>query len=512
MQVHLFRVRLVLFIIFGFTVYLLAQSPVLPGKIEVSGNTHFEVAYDRSTDTDQEGYFENWTDLYLSKDAFRLGVRFIAFEPPSSFSVQDTVTGFAHRFLEFRKGGLFLRAGNFHSLLGRGLVLRTFDNRTLRWDSNIDGIKGEFRHSLFDVQIIYGKPRRTRLDPDELNDTTPGAMGVRLPALAGGELKIKPDPKFSLGGTYINQQAKKTDVPQKSSHRGSLFGEINLDFLSLYGEYAKFKFPENSTAGENGKAFYLSTNLFFGALSILGEYKHYDKFAYEDGLLNNPPTAIREHLFTLLNRHQLVQNANDEQGYLVGFGYPLIEDGILSVNYSRTKNLEDKLVYEDLYGQFEWDEFLGAEWTWGAGQQKDEAVRYLNFVNSTSFQFTDYYSIKFVFEHQHAKVFARSDFTERQYYNQLLTLSLNRAPVWSLSLLAEHSTDQFSDLDDLNPDLTSKHKHYFWVGGQVDLKLWERIDLSIFGGNRREGKICIGGVCVVKPEIQGIEATLIARL
>jgi hypothetical protein len=511
MHLHFFRVTLVLIFLFVLTVSLPAQSPVLPGEIEISGNAHFETVYDRSTDTNLEGYFENWTDLYLSKDAFRLGVRFIAFQPPSGFSGQDTSLGFAHRFLEFRKGGLFLRAGNFYSLLGRGLVLRAFDNRTLRWDSNIDGIKGEYRHSLFDAQVIYGKPRKTRLDARELREEKPGAMGIKLPALAGGELKIKPISQFSFGGTYLDQKPNNPDLT-KHTQRGSIFGEVNFDFGSFYGEYGKSKTPKTDTSEVKGDAIYISGNLFFGSLSILGEYKRYEKFAFEDGLLNNPPIVIREHLFTLLNRHQLVQNADDEQGYLVGFGYPVIDGGIFSFNYSRTENLEKEFVYEDIYGQFEWDDFLSAEWIWGAGQQKDEVARYLNFVNSTSYQFSDYYSLKFIFEHQHAKVNDRSDFSERQYYDQLITLSLSRAPVWSLSLLAEHSTDQFSDLDDLNPDLTSKHDHYFWIGGQVDLKLWERIDLSIFGGNRREGKICIGGVCVVKPEIKGIEATLIARL
>lgn len=502
METFYLRVRIILTAFLLFSVPLLAQSSILPGKIEFSGNTDFEYAY---SDSNTSRYFENWTDLILSKGGLRLGVQFVVNEPPASFSAQDTVIGFAQRYLEYRKGGLYLRAGNFYSLLGRGLVLRTFDSRTLRWDSNIDGVKAEFRHSLFDVQGIYGKPRKTRLDYEELNDTEPGAMGVRFPALYGGELKIKPASQFALGGTYVSQSPSKGENID-NTQRGSVFGEVNLDFASFYGEYGKSKTPQVNNPEVKGDAIYASANLFFGALSLLGEYKKYDNFAFESGLLNNPPTAIREHLFTLLNRHQLVQNADDEQGYLVGLDYPVIDGGILSLNYSHTENLADKLVYEDVYGQFEWDEFLGAEWTWGAGRQRDEVARYLNFVNSTSYQFTDYYSVNLIFEHQHAKVYGNNKFTERQYYNQLLTLSLNRAPLWSLSFLGEQSTDQFAD-----PKHPDRERH-FWAGGQLDLKILERIDLSIFGGARREGKICIGGVCVVKPELQGVEVTLIARL
>ncbi len=486
-----------------------AQTPLLPGNIEVSGNTHFEWAV---SDTNVSRYFENWSDLFLSKGGFRLGLRFEVHEPPASFASQDTVTGFAHRYLEFRKGGLYLRGGNFYSLLGLGLVLRTFENRTLRWDSNIDGLKVEFRHSFVDLQGIYGKPRKTRLEITELENKNPASMGIRLPALAGGEVKLKPLSQFAFGGTYVNTGANASDVTDEHSQRGSLFGELNLKPGSLYAEYAKSDYPDASLFGVNGEAFYASANFFWGALSLSGEYKYYENFAIDDGLLNNPPTAIKEHLFTLMNRHQLIQNADGEEGYFAGLEYPLIQDGVLSLAYCSTENLQGNLLYEDLYGQFEWSEFLGAEWTWAAGRQKDEAARYYNFVNSTHYAINDAYSLKFVYEHQHARVAARSDFTERQYYDQLVTLGLSKAPTWTLSFLGEHSTDQFAELDQLNPDQTSKRKHHFWAGGQLDLKLWERVDLSIFGGTRREGKICIGGVCVVKPELEGAEVTVIARL
>jgi hypothetical protein len=45
----------------------------------------------------------------------------------------------------------------------------------------------------------------------------------------------------------------------------------------------------------------------------------------------------------------------------------------------------------------------------------------------------------------------------------------------------------------------------------VQNRVSEDLDLSIFAGRRRQGKICIGGVCVVKPELEGAEITLAAR-
>ncbi len=76
----------------------------------------------------------------MGKDGFRTGGRFSLHQPPASFGRQDTTWGPAHRFVEYRAHGFSARVGNFYALLGRGLVLRSYDSRTLRWVPNIDGV------------------------------------------------------------------------------------------------------------------------------------------------------------------------------------------------------------------------------------------------------------------------------------------------------------------------------------------------------------------------------------
>ncbi|MCB0290165.1 MAG: hypothetical protein KDH97_07890 [Calditrichaeota bacterium] len=493
----------------GLTLPVLGQGFLLPGGIEVSGNTYLEFAL---SDTSKSRFTESWTDLFLTRGNFRAGFRLGVHEPPVSFASQNSVSGLEHRFLEYRKGGFLARVGNFYSLFGRGLILRSFENRTLRWDGNIDGVKLEYRHRYADGQLIYGQPRKSRLSPQEIDRKDPRPGGERLPALTGGELKLKPDRRIGLGGAYLYSDS--LENIKDGVHRWSVFSELNFDYANIYGEYAGVDGAGgNTNTVEGGRGLYFSANLFLGDFTLLGEYRQYDSLAFDGGLTNNPPTVIQEHLYTLLNRRQLIQNSDNEEGYLLQLGYPVAEHGVATVSYSRTESLQGRKVYEDFTALYEAADILGAEWVWGFARQQDLEGRYLNFLASTSFAVSHYRSLKMIFEHQHARVSEIPGFiTQRQHYDQLLTLELGLSSRLAFSFLGEHSTDQFADEAELNDDLTSRKKHHFWAGGQLNAALFNRIDLAVFGGTRRKGKVCIGGVCVVKPELEGLEVSLTARL
>ena len=460
--------------------FLLTTANISYGQIQMYGNNYLEYSFDSNIDT---SYFENWTDLSLSYQNWRIGGRYEFHLPPQAFS-QDTVgQGISQRFLEYQAKNLTFTVGNFYSLFGRGLVLRSFENRMLRWDTNIDGVKFDYYHDYVNFQVLGGQPRDRR--------------GRRREVLQGGILNLKPLKILNLGGSFIT-----TRLESKGKvHWGSTFGGLNFDWGSFYGEYALKDFPPTM---ENGTALYVGGNAYYDAFTILMEYKDYDQFDLTERTVNkdpsseltynNPPAVYREHLYTLMNRHQLVQNANDEMGYLVELTYSFRDLAILTLSHSRTENHDGLLLYREYYGQIEWDPRYNLSFVGGSGEQKDQEARYLNFVGTGKWSFTDYNTFKFILEHQHVKI----QYNDRQFYNQMLTLSFDRSPTFTLSLLTEHSTDQETDKD-------------LWLGGQVDIHFLENFDLTIFGGSRREGKVCVGGICVFRPPFEGIELRLINR-
>lgn len=475
---------------------LLAFSSMLSAQLQISGSNFFQAAF---SDTSASEYLDNYSELSAAYGKFRGGIRYEIHEPFAVFGEQPDGSYLAHRFLEFRHNGLSVRAGHFFGLLGRGLVLRSFEERDLRWNNNIDGLKAEYRHRLFDVKGLAGKLRITRSPED--NDT-------RFRAIQGGELRIKPLKKLHFGGSYLHSDG--IEGSDDGYHRGSALAQLNFENFSFYGEYARLAYPDSysQTSFPDGDAFYGAMDLFIGNLNLLGEYREYNNFAVNNGRETNPPMGFRDHLFTLLNRKQLEQNADDEHGFNVEAKYPLWENGQLHSSYSITEDFRGRTTYEDLYSHLELAEFFRGEWLLGIGRQEDLQSRYHNIVGSAAYEIGVASALKMIFEHQHARV----RLTDRQYYDQLLTMEYNTGGDWGLSLLAEHSTDQFSDSKNVDERGYSQKRHHFWAGAQLDYAFLERFNLKIFAGSRRKGKICIGGVCVVKPELQGLELTLIGRL
>ena len=463
-----------------FFLYLVLWIFPLQAQIELSGNNYLEYSNDVDLDT---VYFEDWTDLSLGYKNWRLGVRYEFHLPPQPYSQDSVGQGISQRFLEYKKDGLTFTIGNFYSLFGRGLVLRSFENRMLRWDTNIDGVKFEYYHDFIDFQILGGTPRDRR--------------GRRREVLQGGTFTLKPLQMVYLGSSYVTSDLQS----HGRVHWGAVHAGLNFDWGNFYAERAFKDFPDSELEGE---AFYGMGNLFWGPFTALVEYKDYDQYDLTERTseknppseltYNNPPAVCREHLFTLMNRHQLVQNANDEKGYLVELTYTYQDALVLTVNHSKTENHQGLMLYHEYFGQLEWDPSYTLNFAGGAGEQKDPEARYLNLVGTAKYGFSDYYSAKMIIEHQHVTI----QYNDRQFYNQMYTFSFDRSPRFTISVLGERSTDQETDKD-------------LWLGGQLDIHFLDDFDLTIFGGARREGKVCIGGVCVFRPEFEGIELRLINR-
>lgn len=447
-------------------------------------------------------FFESWNDVALQRGMIRFGMRLGVHRPAATFARQADVSGLTQRYVEFRGKYFRLRLGNFYCLLGRGLTLRSFEHHALRWDSNLDGVYFEIHHSFLDVQLLAGRPRKTRLNVAEIASSSAG--GVRLPAQYGGEVRLRVFPHLLLGGTYV--YAARAPLHRKGFSRYSLSVQMNHSFGTVYGEIAHAPYPESFQL-DDGLALYLSGSLFIGSLSFLVEYKDYRNFAFYNGLPNNPPTVIREHSFTLMNRHQLVQNLNDERGFLAEVKYPVLEDGLLTASYCRTANHAGETIYRDLFLQFGKESFLGGNWLWALARQMEFTRQFDHFVISAMYDLSDRFSIETVYEHFQAT--DRATRPHRMYYDQMITVGFSKAPKWTLSFVGEHSTDH--TLDQSYIPGKARTKHFFWAGGALNLRLSRKISLTLFVGSPQRGKTCIGGVCVLKPELKGMELTLTGR-
>ncbi|NUO79911.1 hypothetical protein HUU05_07525 [candidate division KSB1 bacterium] len=475
--------------------FVALTSGVAFAQIRFSGSNHIEYSHNSSDDVARQAanrrdFFEDWTEGHAQYRRWRLGLRVESHNAPPIFAPDQTIrkAGLTQRFIEYEASSLKLTLGHFYSLLGRGLTLRFYENRQLRHDARIDGFKGEYVHKYFEAKLLAGQPINRE--------------NQRQKIFEAGELKLKPFKAIHLGGTMLTTHP---DTKRRVSW-GSFYAEINAKHGSIYGEYAQEDDPNAAQAPPRidqilgkrsgaGAAWYVNANILLGAFSLSAEYKDYEDFEqFEGAYFNNPPLVAREHLYTLLNRHQLVQDADDEKGYAFEAAYPVIKDGVFTAQYSRTNDQAGAIKYEEYYSQFEWTTPFDWEWFLAVARQDDPSARYLNFVNSTTCALSDFNALKIVYEHQHTKKFL----DDQQFYDQALTVGFSHAPSWTLSFLGERTTEHRLQTD-------------YWLGGQLDWNFLKNFDLSLFAGSRRKGKVCAGGVCVIKPELEGVEVTLITR-
>ncbi|MGD9202872.1 MAG: DUF6029 family protein, partial [Chitinispirillia bacterium] len=313
----------------SFIAVLIITSVYSIEDFNVVGNNEFHYTVSQKDDS-LNRFFEEWASVSLLYKKIGIDLRYEAHLPPSpgDFNL-ETRHGISLRTVSFQSRHILVKAGHFYTTLGRGLTLRTFEKRELGWDTRIDGLFFKFQNDKVDLKLLGGIPY--------------AANGSKYDPLEAGEISFIPHDIVQLGATMVI-----TDRPAPNSYWESLYFSLNLPFGSIYAEYASQTFNEFLDA-DTAKALYAASTLFIKDLSLLAEFKYYMDYNLNEGMVyNNPPSVIREHFYTLQNRHQYISNPDNELGFLVEATYPVIQDNLLTVSYGYSTNKNNTIKYHDL--------------------------------------------------------------------------------------------------------------------------------------------------------------------
>ena len=499
-----------------FFAQLFAQSGerlnIIPDGLGFSN--HLEYSY--NSDLERE-ILENWLNLDYIKGIFSAGLRFDVFQPndpdPSISRGKDKFAGidiiYFAAALGNRLEGLDLLVGNYYSLVGRGMVLKSYEDRTIRIDNNLLGLKVIGKYGGFKLTALSGSPANSQAERNDI---------LHLIDLEYRKLKW-----IKLGGTYASNIPPTEEVANTSMASVRLQPSFwNIDIYTEYGVKTNSDVQKNvfdDTESIIGQGFYGNMNLYFGSLSLLGEYKYYDNYLFttQDGTVNyNQPPSVRiEYGYILPNRHPSPLDPNNEQGFQIAAGYSLDSETYLNTAYTLTETLPANSYFqrindtdvpvstqlEEFYfqGQRDWN----SEFTTIAALSYNEEL-VTNTKNITPIIELRYYfeginTLKLIFEHQNST----NKVTNGQYYNDVLVLEYLRSPNFNVALVAEMETREPEE---------GKIVRKFWGFIQVGYKISYHTDLSVLIGTRQAGNICIGGVCRFEPEFKGIEFIMITRL
>jgi len=436
---------------------------------------------------DQEETFENWLDVNYRLDILTTGLRFEAFQPSKSGQRKEEVSFI---YFQVEKDEIALRAGDYYAIFGRGLTLRSYEDRDLRVDNKLTGLKLQGYRDKLEVTLLAGRPpRKDRDNADEMR---------------GLDFSLLPAPGLSFGYSYVALEGPTTTG--KGTEITAIRSEAYRGPVSFYGELAQ-------RFNRNGYGLYLSSSLALSGLALTAEFKDYDRIALRtgDGLeYNSPPALTREHTYSLFRRHPHTLDSDDETGLQVEASLSPLEDTSVLLNYSYTAGHDGGSFAQhepELFGDWGGPVFreayievsreLGHKASLavaGGKSRLEEATAHTGVVD-LSIYLDDLNSLRCELQGQHTEEHGEHD-------DHMLTVEYTRAPGLSLSFVGERTNK--SDLQKLPGEANR------WFFTQLDVQLTDNHDLTLFLGSRQGGFICTGGRCRWEPEFEGLELKLLS--
>lgn len=486
--------------------FLMPDGLGMSNQLEYSYNTK-----------DKTEIFENWLTLDYTKNIFSAGIRFEAFQPndpdPSVSRGKDKYADIAYKYFSVDVGdveeGINIVAGNFYKLFGRGLILKSYEDRNIRVDNNLLGVKVEANYMGFTLAALSGSAANSN---NERNDI-----------LHAADLQYNGFDIVKLGATFASNQPAIEELARTTLASFRIQPSYwNLDGYAEYGiksnkdiQFSAFQNNESKI----GEAFYGSLNFYYDVFSIVGEYKYYDNYAFtsSDGTIfyNTAPSLRKEYTYQLLNRHPSPLDQSNEEGYAIEANYNFSDETSLIANYGITQTLPTSSYYQrvndlalpiatqlkELYLQatHSWNESITTIAALGYNEELSANTKSITPIIENKFYFDDINTIKVVLEHQQTENLN----TDEMYYNDVLALEYLRSPSFNVSIVTEMQTREPQE---------DRLVRKLWSFIQFGYKLSNHTDLSLLVGSRQAGNICIGGVCRYEPAFQGIEFKMLTRL
>lgn len=397
-----------------------------------------------------------------------------------------------HRYVAIDHEDLSLRAGHFSSTFGHGLMLRSYEEIPLEYDTNLDGVLVEYAMGDVSITALSGAATDDVKGPRSY-DHVVSAARVAAPFTEYAE----------VAGSVVNRSRTKKDIEISISKEDARMTDVLLGTelsvragpASVVAEYVKRdgENPMTLTDEIQGHALYVSGTLGLGGLTLFGEFKDYDDF---DHYLVSPPTGVRDHLWTQMNRVTYQPELDDERGFLVEGSGMLGDDLFLTGGVSEARNHDADLRHWEMFGQLDWTLSETISGSAAASWSRE----YLFVAEAATGKFD---------EHKTAGLTAQldtgmgnafeatlegqtsDDVDGEPYEDYLVSLAFYSSTDWTLIASAERTTSE-----------TETRESWFMV--EARKLVTNDLEVSLAGGTERGGLKCTGGVCFEEPEFEGV--------
>ncbi len=296
-----------------FIIFLLVLFPVTRMYGQLTGDNLFEYQFGNLPYTDP-------SDLSSHYDQLNLGYRYkglkatLRYEHFLSQNEGSSYSNLSQFQVQYRKEKLELKIGHFNETLGNGLLVRgyeipgsVFEEEAYRsrygFYRDMLGFSAKYSGDIWYFQALRGK---------SLVNTLPPTVPVeerRVDLVEGMETGVSL--YYQTLGLILmrNSNPFEKDYFYSLLFSGSLPGLLSYNFEyahNLTEDLPVFIMDEMSRFGMYGS---VSFNL--GSFGMSFEYKNYHNLLIGTGI-SDPPTAVREHKYKVLNRSTHVPQLLDE--------------------------------------------------------------------------------------------------------------------------------------------------------------------------------------------------------
>lgn len=438
----------------------------------------------------------------------------------------DAIT---QRWAEWRDEHTRLRVGQFETILGRGLVHRSFELPGVVYDESgtrtryaasrdVDGVLAEGSAGPLSLRAFAGRPTDATVSPASEAQGESRYQGV----LQGGQAQLTLPREVRTGLTF--SRFAFGDAPDL--HLGSGFLGADLAALTglpevalpAYVEYAQqdadFTDGWRLRRGDDAPhALYASLGVLWGRYSLVAEAKDYSGFRLGT---NDPPALVREHSWNLLNRNTHLLDAEGEEGVLLELAGPIGPwvSGVANLSRADGKPGVRRLFFEERF--LELSVAPPAADSWELRGYRASGLDTWDFVTdrhafglAATSRLPHALSAEASYERQRV---VRTGFFSPSlaYEDQSVTLSVTRAGWGTAGLLLTRTTDPIDRPADLFGESTAPSA--LFAGLTLAARIGPHHEVELFAGRRRGGRACVSGTCYEVQSLEGAELRVTSRL
>ena len=539
---------------FALSVFYTTYSQDNRGKVRGDFQTDFQLYRSDSLigapEVPEKFRLNGYLNIMYDIGNFSAGVRYETYQNALlGYDPRYKGSGIASRWASYRHQDFEITAGNFYEQFGSGILLRSYEDRSLGLDNSLDGLKLSYKP----VKGVYlkGVVGQHRY----FFDKAPGIIRGVDGEIHVNDLREKWNEKHLrvvLGSSFVSKhQQDKDPLYVLPENVGAYAGRINILHKGkvLFAEYAhKINDPSavNNIIYKNGEALFVNMSYSVKGFSTSISAKRIDNMNFRSDRnatgnvlqINYLPAITKPHVYVLSGFYPYATQPNGEMGIQGEIGYNIPENTFLggkygtnvSVGFAGVHDIEkvalndstsvgqsgtlgyntnffsygDELFFKDVNFSFNRrlsknlrmrGEYVNIKYNVDVikGGEGGIVNAHIGIIDM-SYKIKRGRTLRWEVQHMYIK---KADWYNTDQGNWAMALlEYTMAPNWSFGVM-----DAFNYGND---DKNRRIHHYIF--SLTYTKNANRISLSY--GKQREGIMCVGGVCRIVPASNGISVSI----